>query len=187
MESAHYFDPQYPPSDENLEAAMGRFIIVWGVLECQLDAAICILFGIDATLGLCITANLGSKAKVEMLQSAVSMCAEAFNEDEFNEAHTLLCQIANLAGQFRNSLAHGQPTLWDDKGETAWKWTRVSARQMLDVSTFPMLAERWDHAEREVKETTAKWCHVYQTMWHKLDAMSPDELDALYRHEERPL
>ena len=90
---------------------MGRFIIAWGVLERQLDAAICVLFRIDPTLGLCVTANLGSKAKVDMLLSAIYMYAEALDEDEVDEAHALLRQVANLAGQFRNSLAHGHEHL----------------------------------------------------------------------------
>jgi hypothetical protein len=134
MEEPHAFAPQYPPSDERLEAAMGRFIIAWGVLERQLDGGIAILLQIDGTLSLCVSANLGTKAKVEMLMSAANMSGEAIGDDLADGAIACLRKISKMSGRFRNTLAHGQPSLWDVDDAPIWKWTRASAREFLDVA-----------------------------------------------------
>jgi len=186
MEAPHYFSPSYPPSDEALESAMGRFLIAWGILETQLDSSASVFLHVDTTLSLCITANLGTMAKIDMLKAAISMQEGAFEDSTVDEAHGILNHISMLATRFRNTLAHGQPTLWlDDEGDV-WSWTRTSARKQLDVRRMPLLAERWEEAEREVKEVTSEWCQLYQDVWHvfhKLNSEDIEKLAVLYQRE----
>ena len=71
------FDPYQPPeNDSALEAAVGRVVIAWGVLERQIDDAIQDIYRFDFDLAWSITANLGTKSKVEIFQSAAHCLAE---------------------------------------------------------------------------------------------------------------
>lgn len=52
----------WPKANKSIEAAIGRFIIAWNVLEQQMDFAIEEMSGLDHDLATCVTANLGTKA-----------------------------------------------------------------------------------------------------------------------------
>jgi hypothetical protein len=166
---------------------MGRFIIAWGVLERQLDGGIAILLQIDGTLSLCVSANLGTKAKVEMLMSAANMSGEAIGDDLADGAIACLRKISKMSGRFRNTLAHGQPSLWDVDDAPIWKWTRASAREFLDVATQPMSHASWDTAVVELKGLIEEFSGIWARIWSRLAALPITEREALYGHGERPV
>ncbi len=56
----------WPKPNTDLEAALGRFIIAWNVLEQQMEFAIHEICDLSHPMGLSVTANLGTKAKLDM-------------------------------------------------------------------------------------------------------------------------
>lgn len=178
MEKPYYFSPKYPPRHPVMEQAMGRFMIEWAVLESQLDSGIAAVLCTDPTLALTITANAGTKSKLDILHSAISMSHELLDDGVCERAHSTLNRIADLSGKHRNTLAHGGAL----NIERGWWWSRVSARQSLDVKVYQAPATRWKKAATEVRKVTREWCRVYQEIWHALDEFSYEEREAAYHY-----
>jgi hypothetical protein len=63
---ADKLDPEYeyPHVSRALARSIGEFVVAWGILERELDLAFPILLKTDPTLASCISANLGTKAKL---------------------------------------------------------------------------------------------------------------------------
>ena len=59
----------WPEPDEALEAAIGRFVIAWSMLEQQVDYGIWDIIRVDDSHARSVTSNLGLKPKLEMFQS----------------------------------------------------------------------------------------------------------------------
>ena len=180
MDKPHYFKPRFPPRHPVMEESIGRFILVWGVLEQQLDSGLSAILCIDATLALTISANLGTKAKVDILHSAISMSRDLVDEPLRERAHTALNVISNLSGRHRNALAHGQAL--HNPEEKGWRWHRVSARKELDVTLFSAPATRWVRAATEVRKATREWCTAYQAIWIALEAVPREKRDDAYHY-----
>ena len=188
MDEPTYFNPAYPPANLKLERAIGKFIIAWAILEESLDGSIAAILMIDATLSLCITANLGTKGKIDLLRSAVSMSHEMLDDELVKDAHSALAEISTLSGEFRNSLIHGAPfCLASDKEGHEWRWGRTSARTFMDFRSAPYTAERWQEATAKVKTTTKKWCRIWQIIWHEIAAIPRDKRDWHYAYGMKPL
>ena len=176
MEKPSYFRPKFPPRHKSMEEAMGRFIIVWSVLEDQLSSGMAVILMIDATLVLTITANLGTKAKIDMLHSAVSMSEDILDPTLVDRAHKILDVIADLAGKHRNTLAHGTIL----QLPSGWRWSRTSARRALDYRVYAGPVARWRKATSKVQAATREWCSVYQEIWRTLDRTPREERDDTY-------
>lgn len=176
-EKPFYFKPRYAPRNKPVEAAMGHFIMTWAVLEGQLDCALAVFFDSELELMACITSNMGTKAKIDSLRSAISMHESALPQNLCKRADKLLLEIGNLASDWRNLVAHGFPSdIQSEKGqESVWHWSRQSARKGLQFSALEMKAHRWRAATTQVKGATAKWCKTYQAMWNRLAKLSPEE------------
>jgi hypothetical protein len=181
MEKPHYFAPKYPPRHSVMEESMGRFLLVWSILEIQLDSGIAALLCIDSTLGLTITANLGTKAKLDILHSIISMSGKLLDTALCDRGHTCLDKIADLSGRHRNTLAHGSVI----RAQDGWRWHRMSARKSLDVKYYYAPATRWKKAATEVRKATRDWCRIYQEMWHILAAIPQDDRDEAYTYTPR--
>jgi hypothetical protein len=92
----HFVDP-----DSKLGYAIGTFIVAWGDLEQQLDIGFHVLFHTDPTLALCMYANLGTKAKIEILQSAIALQEKAIGKGRSSRARRVLQRVAELSDQAR--------------------------------------------------------------------------------------
>ena len=114
-----------------MEKAIGRFLISWGALERELDQGISIFLDLHGPLALCVTANLGTKGKLDLLRSACTEFYCNYDCDAMDRVHAILNRIADLSGRVRNTAAHGQPIVLRAIGdiEERWTWARYSARK----------------------------------------------------------
>jgi hypothetical protein len=124
--------------DDEESRNIGGFIIQWGNVEYQLNNLVPILFRIDPTLATCITANLGTKAKVEMLQSALTMISPVLPAERVTDLHETLEMTLEFSSRYRNMLAHGGPffEVNEEAKETTWRWARYAARKQVSI-IFP--------------------------------------------------
>jgi len=99
----HFVDP-----DSTLGFAIGKFIVAWGDVEQQLDIGFHVLFHTDPTLAVCLYANLGTKAKIDILQSALALQEQPIGEGRTYRARKVLQNIAALSDEARLTTAHGQ-------------------------------------------------------------------------------
>ncbi len=121
--------PEWPKPDKDTEAAIGRFIIAWGVLEREIDQAIEDIYRLDSDLALSITANLGTKAKLEIFQSAIHCLDDVFGTTIVAVADKLVNDTTSTKDQYRNFFAHGQPFALDVSPDAPWAWVKLSARK----------------------------------------------------------
>jgi len=138
------WEPYFTHVTKKLAESIGQFMVAWGRLESELDSLTPIVFRTDPTHATCITANLGSKAKVDMLRSGINMIAALLPPDLVEELNDSLVLVGELSGTYRNLLAHGQPWAVSEGGEkTYWQWVRVSARKEVNVISPDINEDFW--------------------------------------------
>lgn len=116
---------------------IGEFFVVWGRVELELDSLFPILFRIDPTQSLCLTANLGTKAKIDSLRSALAMISSVLEPELVKELDDSLKITQELADKYRNFLAHGQPQQFRGEEFGEWVWTKWTARKELSAKLAP--------------------------------------------------
>lgn len=125
------YPPRWPPPDIETEAAIGRLALAWGVLEKEIDEAVAALYRLDHVMGASITANLGTKAKLEICQSAVHSLGEELwaTPDIINTIDSLVNATSRASSEHRLMFAHGQP--WAIEVDTGDRWflLKSSARK----------------------------------------------------------
>ena len=176
-----------PSNDEKLERALGRFALAWGVLERELDLAFPVLFRTDPTLACCIYANLGTKAKLDIIGSAISMLKPLLKDSVEKRANELIAQIRDLSGKARNALAHGQPCTFTFADETVWVLTRLAARNSLDVALHPMTTRHWQAHTSETLRCARQWHNVVNKILAALCKVSSDEIEQICIFEAREI
>jgi hypothetical protein len=149
----------WPKPNKAIEAALGRFIIAWNVLEQQMDFGIHEMTGLDHDLAGCVTANLGTKAKLDMYQALAHCMGDVIGRPMVAEINKLCGDTSNASGELRNFIIHGQPFQLELKRGRREIWARFSARQgglrgsfvrwngkHIDgqVRTVKLLVERWE-------------------------------------------
>jgi len=180
---ADWWPMAVPDEEPELEQALGQFILSWGVLERELDHSFAIVFRVNATLAACIYANLGTKAKVDMLTSAISMLAPLLGERLTTRSHNLLGTVSDWSN-VRNTLAHGQPIQFPtdvpvrDKS-AGWVLTRQSARLRYDVVWHIVNPRRWRLRSEAVQRLAVDWRAATLKLYQRLYEVSDDELDAV--------
>jgi hypothetical protein len=173
------YEPLFPPPNEKVEAAVGRFIITCGVLESWLDTGVETLFFIDPHLSDCITANLGTKAKIDMLKSGIGMHEDLLEPGTIKAARDALTLAGTLSGRYRNTLAHGQPTIVVEepgvleRPSGPWHWARTTAREYLESIGGPMTAKAWHSASNEVVGVVQQWHEALQAIRRELELIDP--------------
>jgi hypothetical protein len=153
-------DFHVPLRHAKIERSIGRFIIAWGTLERELDLAFPVLLRIDPTLALCLTANLGTKAKLDILSSVITTTEEILPAKIIAKVRALISQIRNLSGSARNTVAHAQPWIFgypDDAGSHEWLFTRLAAREELDVAVYPTTPKYWEALAVTVLKHARNW------------------------------
>lgn len=169
-----------PDDNPRLEQNLGKFIVAWGIIERELDNMIAVLFNLDPTLSLCITSNLGTKAKIEIILSAASMLEPALGETLKNEIHSLANATSDHSGKNRNAIAHGQPAAYGVEGETRdWRWARTSAREKLKTTIFPRDPDHWLNESKEVVKIARKLREAERKAEKVISALTADDLDRI--------
>jgi len=135
---------------------MGAFIVAWGVLEGEIDWAITNIYRLNPTLSLCICANLGTKAKLDILSSGVSMLSGRLGLQITRNFHSIIGKIRDHSGNARNVLAHSQPSIGEYEDEIegiilGWELTRQVARKELTVTVHPVDARYWRGLTKKTK------------------------------------
>ena len=169
----------YPKISAKNRRSLGDFIIAWGVLESELDTCFISLFRVNPTLCGCITANLGTKAKLDILSSALSMLEEPLGSDLVTAGHEIIEDTRYYSAMARNTLAHGQPYFFAEHEEDAKEWVilRYSARKKLNASTYPMTSDHWDYIAKEIKNLAAHWRDMSVTIHEKLSPLNPEDFN----------
>jgi hypothetical protein len=171
----------WPPSHQPTEAAIGRFVIAWGVLEGEIDDAIKEILCLDTTTAGGVTANLGTKAKIEIFLSTFYHESELFPESLLETANKLGHDTASASGVYRNWVAHGRPILTaDEKYEhLQWIWSQPAARKGgIKHSISALTPHIFDNHTIKVKSISERW--------HQLRISMRDGLEKLYfirRHD----
>lgn len=139
--------------DEELAESVGWFMISWGGLEHTIDHLFPVVFKIDPTLALCITANLGTKPKVEMLQSALAMISPILPPEHVETILDGLNRAMTLSSKYRNFVAHSRPIFTSEvDGTPFWIWGRYAARKQLTMFTPDTDAEIWLEQAKVVED-----------------------------------
>jgi hypothetical protein len=161
--------PQWPKPNARLEAALGRFLIAWNLLEQELNFAIQISLRQDYTTGLAVTANLGTKAKIDMFQALAHQTADWVLDAAFlTKADALAAETGAASGNLRNFLFHGYPLHFDlSKKRSRLAWAKFAARKggirghmmLIDAAsiqkqtdTIRSLVERWTDLRRQISK-----------------------------------
>jgi hypothetical protein len=160
---------------------IGGFVIAWGTLERELDVAFPVLFHIDATLSICLYANLGTKSKIDILGSAVTMLAAQLGAHTTSRAHSILSHISDLGDKARNTIAHGQLTLFRDENSAKQQWelVRHAARKAASIVIHPGNARYWSKQETIALRLAQQWRACVGRMHPKLGHLNPDDLEKI--------
>ena len=67
-----FYEPLRPRPNPELEAALGRLLTMWSILEHHLAESFTGLLGIDVRMALCLSANMQFQARVNALRSILS-------------------------------------------------------------------------------------------------------------------
>lgn len=185
MQKIPKYNPIFPPEDPEVSMELGQFMLRWGTLEQQLDSSISGLLGIDPTLGLCIAANLGTKAKLDILNSLIGMYADALEEKLVIDARHILTRISDLSSLYRNTVAHGQPTNFPYLDRDNWILGRYSARKTVSLSVYELSPKKWATVTKSVMYSTRRWCSAFQKICRIISNLTPDELDELYSFQAK--
>lgn len=171
----------YPSTSEKLERNIGAFFVAWGVLERELDNAFPILFHTDPTLACCLYANLGTRAKLDTLRSAISMLAPVLGPRLGERAHKVLVNIGELNDIARNTLAHGQvqPFFDHETNELNWELIRHVARKTYKMVIHPGTPRYWRRRKREVTAIAMRWRKCVAAFYKKMKPLTLDDLDGI--------
>lgn len=157
--------PAWPDVDDETEAAIGRLVIAWGVLESEIDNAIRNVYGLndDWDLAWSMTANLGTKAKLEIFQSAVHCLEDYFDKGTAKDVDRLVNDTATAASHHRNFVAHGQPIkLVLSDTDQRWLWMTQQARKGGPKAKIAGLThDAFDNSSSEVRALVDRW-HAFR-------------------------
>jgi len=170
----------YDGTDDKLAQNIGLFMAAWGVLERELDNTFAVVFHTDPTLACCIYANLGTKVKLDVLASAISMHASVIKPDFLKRVHSLLDEISDLSNSARNTIAHGQVQLFSiGPSKVQWELVRQVARKSHAMVIYPGNARHWGNQEKKALKLAQKWRVVVHDLYKKVGHLTLRELDEI--------
>ncbi len=168
-----------PHIDSPVMKAVGAFIFAWGIVERELDTAFPVLFHANPTLASCIYANLGTKAKIDMLLSAVDMQRGKLNRLA-EEAQKLLAEISTLSDRARTTLAHGQPLVFGGAPlAPRWEMVRLVARASHKIVIHPRNARYWETQSNIALRLAQRWRKKTAKIHVKVGHLMAAELETL--------
>ena len=155
----------WPDADVATEAAFGQFVIAWNLLEQQIDFAIHEISGMDWDLAFCVTANLGTKAKLDIFHAMAHCLSDVLEPELMVTIDALVGDTGNASGRLRNFVIHGQPFQVALSDGNQPFWAKLSARKgglrgpMIrfspvyvtnQVETVKALYARWESARAAI-------------------------------------
>lgn len=173
-------DLNYPKVSKHLERQIGAFFIAWGLMERELDVSFNVLFRVDPTLSSCITANVGTKAKIDILASAVGGLSLFLGSRLTKSSHAVLERVRALSEKARNTLAHAQMEYLKDTQtqKPGWRLVRNVARKQYSMVTHPTTAEHWRRMTKAVYAAVKAWRAKLNACYRILRVVSEDQLSA---------
>ena len=153
--------PVWPPSDPETEAAIGRLVLAWGVLELQIDLAIGAVYQLSFVPGMALTANLGTKAKLEICQAGIHVLYDRLTPsgDIRMTVDALVSKTSQLSTDIRLIIAHGYPVSlkMNDGSFESWLLMKHSARKGgLKARGYELEPDPFDKAVDEVKNSRGR-------------------------------
>lgn len=172
----HFVDP-----DSKLGFAIGKFIVAWGDLEQQLDIGFHVLFHTDPTLAVCLYANLGTKAKIDILQSAIALQEKPIGNGRASRARKVLQKIAALSDEARLTTAHGQVWYYEIEGKSGhrWEWVRHIARSKPKITVHPSTSRYWNAQANYARKLAAHWRQLVTEIYSKLQHLTLADLQKI--------
>jgi hypothetical protein len=171
----------WPEPNAGLEAALGRFIIAWSILEQQLDFSIFEITNLDHDLSTSITANLGTKAKLDIFHSLTHCFRDVMGPTLLESVDRLVADTGSASGNLRNFIVHGQPFQMELPDGNIEIWAKLSARK--GGVRGPMVRLSAEYVEEQtttVRNLIDRWSHTRGALCKKLeiwDAINESELD----------
>jgi hypothetical protein len=159
-----------PTIHKLVRESVGTFMFAWGILERELDTSFHVLFHTDPTLASCIYANLGTKAKLDILSSAISMLATRLGPRLARGAHSRIDKVRDLSDKARNTLAHGQIHVFADlaAGTQHWEIVRHVARKSHSIVIHPQNPGYWETQARIALRLAQQWRTLVAKMNRKI-------------------
>jgi hypothetical protein len=157
--------PKWPAPNAEIEASIGRFIIAWNVLEREMDRAIEDLYDLDYDLAWSVTANLGTKSKLDIFQSGFHVLHEFFMDCDIESVNRLIRDTANASGEIRTLIVHGQPHHLLMKDETWDMWVKFRAKKGgVRGPMFRLHQSKFDQDTEAIKALIERWNQVRKSM-----------------------
>lgn len=132
MPSRDYKIPpaEWPESNPDLEAALGRCLIAWGILERRIGEAIEQVLRIDSDMAMSVTVNLSAGSKIQVFQSLIhTLGPDVFGAQVVDAVDKLAARTDKAVGNYRNFLSHGQPWPVELPEGEMWVWAWFQARK----------------------------------------------------------
>jgi hypothetical protein len=179
-------DLHIPKIESSLLEAVGAFIFSWGIVERELDTAFPVLFHTDPTLASCVYANLGTRAKIDMLLSAIDMMSSKLGKGLTESAQSTLGLISVLSDKARNTLAHGQPLFLGETAKDArWEIARQAARNSHRIVVHPRNPRYWDTQSKIALRLAQRWRTCTAKIYRKIGHLTLAELEAICKTQIR--
>ena len=163
-------------------------MIAWSWLETHLDSAYAHLFHVEEPLAFCLTANLGTRTKLDTISSTVVMLKSAFPEESLIHITNTINAIRNISGTGRNTLAHGLPfnanylepeETWDPLETPRWALIRYSARDKIDAAVYPLDVAYWNARTKELHKLIRDVEILVLDIIEFVAELSRDEIDRI--------
>jgi hypothetical protein len=162
----------WPAPNQPVEAALGRFIIAWNVLEQQIDFAIREITRLDYDLAWSVTANLGTKAKLDTYWSMAHCLDEVWVGALLKDIDRLIADTGNASGKSRTFLIHGQPFQIESRDGPVEAWVKLHARKGGIRGPMMLLsAEAVDHETASVKALVERWIAVRTKVFDQIEIL----------------
>jgi hypothetical protein len=171
-------DLRYPTIFSNFGFfGLGRFMVAWGVVERELDTAFPIIFRVNPTLATCLYANLGTKAKTDILNSAISTLEPHLGATLTAKCHATLSKI-NDKSELRTAIAHGQAISVKGPKKSTWKFVRHTARKKPVFIVYPGTHGFWSIHARSTTRLAQEWRALVARIYDRLSEIPDDAFDA---------
>jgi len=108
------FIPNYE-IDDNFALALGQFMLAWADIERLSDNLIHKLLLVNHFRGTCITGNLSMASKIDIIKSRIHQTGAIYSTEEYTDILNTIGKILALSSD-RNTIAHGQPYYFSNKG-----------------------------------------------------------------------
>jgi hypothetical protein len=168
----------FPDFRDPIARHYGTFIMAWGVLERELNLGFAVVFRVHPHLSSSLCANLGTKGKVDVLQSAISTLEMYLGTRLTAGAHRALAGISDES-EMRNTLAHGQPEVFIDVSDVGWELVKHTARKRYSMILYPNTPAFWAARTRNCVRLAKRWRKHVVRIHRKLIPLTPEQIEDL--------